>query len=276
MNWLIILAVGYLALCLYVRLSESRFIYYPSRGLDRTPDAQGWAHEEVWLTAADGVRVHGWWIPCPAPAKPEADRSPTVLFLHGNAGNISHRFEKLAILRDLGVDVLIIDYRGYGRSEGHPSEPGLYADARAAYDHLIQRRGVPVAHVVVYGESLGSAVAVQLATEVAVGGLVLEEPFTSAVDVGQKMFPFLPVRWLARSRYDSLAKIGQIRAPLLILHSRDDEMFPLSHAERLVAAAPQPGELVVLRGSHNEAFLVSDRIYREALQQFLAARPSGA
>jgi uncharacterized protein len=272
MSWLIIPVAAYLALLLYVRLNERRFIYYPSRDLGETPARRGWVYEEVALTAEDGVALHGWFIPAAAPARADDGGPATLLVLHGNAGNISHRLDKLGILRDLGWDVLAIDYRGYGRSGGAPSEPGLYADARAAYRHLVGPRAVPAARAFLYGESLGSAVAVQLATEVAAGGVIIEEPFTSAVEVGQKMFPFLPVGLIARSRFDTLGKIGRIRAPLLVLHSREDEMFPLAYAERLLAAAPAPKELVVLHGSHNDAFLASAPVYRDALRRFVAAQ----
>ena len=246
-------------------------IYLPDRRLEATPDAAGLSHEDVFLTTTDGVRIHGWFLPAPHALSP----SPfTVLFFHGNAGNISHRFEKLAVFHALGASVLIIDYRGYGRSEGKPSEEGTYRDAHAAYEYLIGKArsracGSTPHSIVVYGESLGSAIAVDLAAKVPVGGVILEEPFTSVGDVGQKMFPFLPVRLLARNKYDSLSKIGRINAPLLIFHSRDDEVFPFRHAERLFAAAREPKQLVELRGSHNDAFLTSADTYHAALKEFL-------
>ncbi len=257
------------ALALWIRWMEPRMTYFPSRILETTPSSLGWRFEELRLEASDGVGLHGWFIPRPA----EAIGPPfTVLFLHGNAGNISHRLEKLAILRGLGANVLILDYRGYGRSAGRPGEQGLYRDARAAYDHLIVRRRVDPRRVVLYGESLGAAVAVHLGSEVEVGALVLEEAFTSAAEVGQTMFPFLPMRLLVGHRYDSLRAMGRLRAPTLVLHSRDDEYFPLRHAERLVAAAGSNARLVVLRGGHNEAFRVSEPSYRRALQVFFAER----
>jgi fermentation-respiration switch protein FrsA (DUF1100 family) len=166
--------------------------------------------------------------------------------------------------------VLIIDYRGYGRSEGKPNEDGTYRDARAAYEYLTQTRNREPRTLVVYGESLGSAVAADLASKVEVGGLVLEEAFTSVADVGQRMFSFLPVRWLVRNKYDTLGKMPRIRAPLLILHSRDDEFFDMRHAQRLLAAANEPKQLVELHGSHNDAFLVSAPIYRASLHKFFA------
>jgi fermentation-respiration switch protein FrsA (DUF1100 family) len=253
LNWILPALVVYVGLLLLVMWREKSFIYYPERELAGAPPRA----EDVWLTTADGVRIHGWFVPA------ETNTALTVLFCHGNAGNISHRFEKLDILRELGANVLIFDYRGYGRSEGSPDEQGTYRDAQAAYDSLAGKT------VVVYGESLGAAVAVDLAAKNRVAGVVIEEAFTSAADVGRKMFPYLPVGLILRNRYDSLSKIGRINAPLLIFHSRDDEFFSMRHAERLLDAAREPKRLVELRGGHNDAFIVSGEIYRAALAEFL-------
>ena len=291
-----LLVILYVALLVLVMWREPQMIYYPAREIELTPDKAGLQYEDVWLTTADGVRINGWFVPAVA-ARPSTDsgrqlrsdepdataypalhRSAatttnqfTILFLHGNAGNISHRQEKLAILHELGAAVFILDYRGYGRSDGTPNEQGTYADARAAYEYLTKQRGLDPKHIILYGESLGSAVAVQLATEMPVGGVILEEAFTSVGDVGQKMFPFLPVRWVVRNKYDSLSKIARINAPLLLLHSRNDEIFPYHHAERLLAASREPKRLVEMRGNHNDAFAVSAETYQQALRDFIAS-----
>jgi len=290
MIYLVLTVAGYGALCVWVRVRETRMIFYPSRSWAATPAAVGLGYRDVELVARDGVRLHGWWVPAKAGAG-----AVTVLFLHGNAGNISHRLEKLVMLHELGANVLLLDYRGYGRSEGEPSEEGTYRDGEAALAWLLAgqmegRVGTdgPVApgrvlpqsgqdsvdgaaEVVVFGESLGTGVAVELAVRHRVRGVILEAPFTSIADVGQRLFPYLPVRWLARTRYENLAKIGQVRAPVLILHSREDEMFGLEHAERLFAAAAEPKRLVVLAGGHNDAFWVSAEVYRAAVREFLGA-----
>jgi fermentation-respiration switch protein FrsA (DUF1100 family) len=266
-NMLLVVVGALVALALLLRWREPSMIYFPSRQIELTPERVGFQFEDVWLTTSDGVRIHGWYLPAPL----QRGRL-VVLFLHGNAGNISHRYEKFEAFRDLGVDVFIIDYRGYGRSEGRPDEQGTYRDALAAYEYLTGRppvgRALLPRQIVLYGESLGAAVAVDLATKVPVGGVVTEEAFTSTADVGQKMFPFLPVRWLVKNKYDTLSKIGRINAPLLIFHSRDDEYFSMRHAERLLAAAQPPKHLVELRGGHNDAFLVSNVTWRHALKQF--------
>jgi uncharacterized protein len=264
LNLLIMLGLAYVGFALLVVWREPSLIYYPSRDFDTTTDP---TVEDVWLTTADNVRIHGRFVP------DSTNATLTVLFCHGNAGNLSHRTEKLAILHEIGVNVLIFDYRGYGHSEGKPDEQGTYRDAQAAYTYLTKTQNREPSTTVVYGESLGAAIAVDLASKVPVRGVIIEEPFTSAGDVGQKMFPFLPVRWLIRNKYDTLSKIADINAPLLILHSRDDEFFPTSHAERLFAAARAPKRFVELRGGHNDAFLVSGNTYRPALKDFLSRLP---
>ena len=260
MNLLLTILLVLVAFGLLLRWREPHLIYYPQRTPFTTPPGI----TDLNLTASDGVQIHGWFIPAIlAPA-------PTVLLFHGNAGNLSHRVEKIALLRAAGAAVCMIDYRGYGRSTGTPSEAGTYRDARAAYDYLITTRELASRDIVLYGESLGSAVAVELATQVPVGGVMIEEAFTSIPEVGQKMFPMLPVGWLVRNRYDTIHKMGRLQAPLLIFHSRQDELFPYQYAERLLAAAPEPKRLVELHGGHNDAFWQSQVVYRSALQQFFA------
>lgn len=251
-------------LVLLLRRAEPWLIYFPTRDLVATPSAVGLRYEDVWLRAADGTGLHGWYLP---------GDGPTVLFLHGNAGNISYRLDKLRVLHELGAAVLIIDYRGYGRSEGRPDEAGLYEDARAAYAWLLDR-AVPASAIVVYGESLGTAVAVDLAAGRDVAGVILEAVFTSAADVARELYPGVPVHRVLRTRFDTRAKVARLEAPLLVLHSQDDELFAVGHAEAIVTAAGQGGRLVRLRGGHNDAFQVSATVYREALREFLAAARS--
>jgi hypothetical protein len=258
---LVVIGLG-AALVLFLRWYEPRLIYLPLRDLERTPADLGLSYQDLRLQTADGQRIHAWFLPAGSAAP------VTVLFLHGNAGNISHRFEKLALLREVGADVLIIDYRGYGRSTGRPDEAGIYRDADAAYTYLVEARKIEPGRVVPYGESLGAAVAVDLAARKPVGGLILESVFSSGVDVGREMFPFLPMRWLVRNRYESISKIGRVQAPVLILHSRDDEFFGWHHPQRLFEAAHEPKRLVELRGGHNDAFLISSAPYVQALREF--------
>ncbi|MDX2168090.1 MAG: alpha/beta hydrolase [Deltaproteobacteria bacterium] len=255
------LLVGLLALTLMPHLAD-RFVYFPSRELDGgTPAAIGLAFEDVVLTSADGVRLHAWWVPAAQPRM-------TLLFLHGNGGNISHRLLKLAALSELDASVLLLDYRGYGRSDGTPSEAGTYADAQAAYDWL-RARGVAVEDIVVYGESLGGPIAVDLAARNPVGRLVLESSPSSIAAVARWHYPWLPTDWLLTYRYDALARLPRVRAPVLLLHSPTDEIVPYAMAEELYAAAPGDKRLVPLAGGHNDAFAVAAPVYQAALRDFL-------
>ncbi|MCX7826150.1 MAG: alpha/beta hydrolase, partial [Verrucomicrobiae bacterium] len=252
------------ALWLALRWLEWRSIYFPMQRMLTTPAEAGLVFEDVNFTASDGVKLHGWHLP-------RTDAKLTVLVCHGNAGNISDRIDKLAIFHSLGVNVFIFDYRGYGRSRGIPSEQGTYRDALAAYAWLRSEKKAQPKQIVLYGESLGCAVAVEVATQRDVGGVVLESGFTNVPDMARVIYPIIPLHLACRYRYDSLAKIGRLKAPLLILHSPDDEIVPFAQGERLFAAAPEPKRFVRLRGDHNGGFAVSEGVYREALRDFFRA-----
>lgn len=227
------------------------------------PGSFGWPYEELELAAEDGPRLHAWWIPGP----PEG---PVVLFSHGNGGNISHRFDKLGLFRRAGASVLIYDYRGYGRSTGTPSEQGTYRDGEAAWRWLTREKRIPPERVVLYGESLGSAIALELALREKPAGLILDSPFTSTIAMGQEIFPFLPVRWLVRYRYDNLSKIAKLSAPLLVMHSPEDDIVPYAMGRRLFEAAPAPKDFFEMKGNHNDGFADTGPAYGEALKAFLA------
>lgn len=236
--------------------------HVPGRSLEATPAARGLDYETVRIDTADGERLHGWFLPDPG-------ARGTVLFLHGNAGNISHRLDSLSLLRDLGVQVLIIDYRGYGESTGTPGEEGLYADARAAWAHLTGERGIPPERIVALGRSLGSAVAARLATERPLAGVILEAAFTSVTDLAARQYPMFPVRPLLRHRYDTQANLQSVQQPVLVVHGRDDTIVPPAHGEALFEAAPNAVDYILLDGGHDDAFLTSEQAYRRALDAFL-------
>jgi len=259
---LLIAASAYAALCAALFFAQHRLVYLPDATLYATPAALGLDFQERWIATADGVRLHAWWIPGPREA-------PAVLFLHGNAGNISHRLDTIRLLAELGVGVLIVDYRGYGRSGGTPDEQGSYEDARAALAHLSRELGVPAERVVVFGRSLGGGIASWLAAHHDCAGLVLESTWTSLPDLAATIYPLFPVRLLARIRYDSLSRVAVARCPVLVVHSRDDEIVPFSHGERLFAAAREPKRLLAISGSHNEGFLLSGAPYRDGIARFL-------
>lgn len=259
---LALLALGYAAIGLLVWAAQERLVYFPVRELAATPSAVGLAYEDVALSAEDGVALHGWFVPAAAPRA-------TVLFLHGNGGNVSHRLEKLAIFGRLRLNVLIVDYRGYGKSAGTVGEEGTYRDARAAWRHLTQARKLAPEAIVIYGESLGGAVATRLAAEQQPRALIVESSFTSIPELGAELYPWLPVRWLSRIRYDSRAAIAGVHAPVLVIHSRGDDIIPFRHGEALFAAANEPKQLLEIRGDHNAGFLTSGAQYVEGIDAFL-------
>ncbi len=259
---LLLLGLGYALVVGLMFVTQDRLVYMPSSTISGTPERVGLDYEDVHLTAEDGVRLHGWFLPGPN------DDSPVLLFLHGNAGNIGHRLHSLQQFHELGMAVLIIDYRGYGRSAGRPDEQGTYADARAAWRYLVEERAFPSEAVVLFGRSLGAAVAADLATEVQPGAVILESAFTSAADLGARHYPWLPVRALLRHQYDALDRVERIKAPILLAHSREDEIVPFSHTERLQAVAPD-ARVLEMQGGHNDGFLATGEAYIEGLRTFL-------
>jgi fermentation-respiration switch protein FrsA (DUF1100 family) len=283
MTWslVVVVVLAYVALLLLLRLNESRLIYFPGsqRSLLAPPTSLDLPVERVTFPTEDGLTLASWVIP--------AGRDSTGLWLlicHGNAGNLSEfgRPVHYAGLRELGLHLFAFDYRGYGESEGVPTESGLYKDADAAYRYLRDGRGVPAERIIVFGHSLGSAVAVDLASRVPVGGLIVEGALTSVVDRGQELYPFFPVRWIAGTRFASFEKISRVAAPKLFLHATGDEVIPVAHGRRLYQEAPPPKIFVELRGGHGDAFDVDSANYFGAIERFLTtlssetnARPSG-
>ena len=268
----LLLAIAYLGLLLLLRLNESRLIYFPGaeRSLLAPPSSLGLPVERVTLPTRDGLTLVSWVISSPHSS------GLWLLICHGNAGNLSEfdRPVHYAGLRGLGLNLLAFDYRGYGESEGAPSESGLYQDADAAYQYLRERRGIPAERIIVFGHSLGSAVAVDLASRVPVGGLIVEGALTSVVDRGAELYPYIPVRWIAGSRFGSIEKISKVPAPKLFLHATGDEVIPLAHGRRLYQAAPPPKTFVELRGGHGDAFDVDSANYFGAIERFLTTLPS--
>jgi len=243
---------------------EEAFIYFPSREEFGTPADHGLDYHEAYLTTADGVRVHGWHVPARGPL--------TLLWFHGNAGHVGHRLEQLALIHErLGVGLFLLDYRGYGRSEGRPSEQGTYRDASAALAYLRAQREMDPEGIVLYGQSLGCAVAVELATRGRVRGLILEAPFASVPAVARAIYPFLPVGPFIRNRYDSLSRIARVGAPVLILHSEHDEIVPYAQGRALFAAAAEPKRFyTILSAGHNDPYYRGGSGYWQALREFLA------
>jgi hypothetical protein len=265
--WRVLLLTAFLLTVLPL-LFETRLIYHPQRAHDVSARELGLAAEPVTLRAEDGVAIDALFLPV-------ASSRFTVLFAHGNAGNLSHRLDRVLFLQSkLRVDVLLFDYRGFGRSEGRPDEAGTYRDARAAYRWLVESRRVPPERIVLMGESLGSAVALDLAVSHPARALVLESPFTSVPDMAAVVFPFLPARWLVRTRYDNLGKIDRLRMPLLVLHGDRDDIVPFAQGRRLFDAAPQPKRFFAIAGAgHNDTYVVGGTPYWKAVADFLDGLP---
>jgi len=260
----IIVLAAYVAVCIVVGLFQRRLIYFPTREYEFVPTDVGLSFEEVTLTGGDGVRLCAWLIPHQAP-------KGTVLFFHGNGGNISHRLVAVKTWHNLGYTVLILDYRGYGRSEGTPSEAGLYRDAQAAWRYLTESRGEKADRIILFGESLGGAVAIDLAANCRPAALVVESTFPSLLAVAKLHYPLLPVGLLLRERYDSLGKIARVSCPKLFFHGTDDELIPLAVARPLYDAATPPKQLIETPGGHNEAGFTYSSAYADRLGAFLDA-----
>jgi uncharacterized protein len=279
MRWLVT-ALGwgvaiYVGLALYLYVFQARHVYFPdlpSRRVTATPADIGLAFETVTLSTSDGERLAGWFIPAPA-------ARGTLLYLHGNGGNMGHRLDPIAVFHALGLSIFIIDYRGYGASSGKPSEDGTYQDALAAWQYLTQQKRLMPEAIVVFGESLGGSIAAWLAARHPPAGLVIYASFTSVPEMAQELYPMFPALWLSRYHYDTRAALDSVHCPVLIMHSPDDEIIPFSHGQALLAAAHEPKRLVELAGGHNDALLVSQQIYAREVGNFLQplfSRPRGS
>ncbi|MEJ2199546.1 MAG: alpha/beta hydrolase [Desulfuromonadaceae bacterium] len=250
---------------------EQHFLFFPERELAATPALYRLAYQEVYFAAADGTRLHGWYLP-------GDPNRPLILFCHGNAGNISHRLDNLYLLHQLGPSLFIFDYRGYGLSEGKAGETGTYSDARGALAWL-QQKGWSPGKMVYFGRSLGAAVALQLALEQPPAALILETPFTSVAAMGRQHYPLLSIffGWLLNARYDNLAKIGQLQCPLLIFQGDQDRIVPPAMARQLFEQANEPKTWHLIGGAdHNDTYEVGGAAYWAAwtaLLEGLAQQP---
>ncbi|NCO84337.1 MAG: alpha/beta hydrolase [Nitrospirae bacterium CG_4_10_14_3_um_filter_44_29] len=260
---LIGLALGYLLLIGFVYLRQGSMVYYPTKEIEGTPADIGLKYEEITLKTKDSVNLSAWYVPA-------KDERGVVLFCHGNAGNISHRLDSIRIFHDLGLSVFIFDYRGYGRSEGSATEKGTYLDAESAWEYLVNVKGARPEKIILFGRSLGSAVAAELALKHKAAGIIIESGFKTIPALGAKFFPYLPLRLISRFQYSTIDKVGMIKMPKLFIHSPQDEMIPYEHGAALFKNATEPKEFLQITGGHNEGFLTSGKIYTEGLGRFIA------
>lgn len=251
---------------------DSQFIFFPDRDVSQTPADVGLHYEDARFTAADGVQLHGWFVPA------AGESADTLVWFHGNAGNIGDRIDNLLLItRRLSVNVFIFDYRGYGNSDGKPSELGLYADGEAALAYLRARGDVDMNRLTLFGRSLGCAVAVELATRHPVKAVILESPFTSIDAMAHRMrgglTALIPTSWVVRSKFDSLSKIGNIHSPLMLLHGDRDDIVPIEMAHELFAAADAPKRFYPIKGAgHNDTVSIGGDAYFAALKEFISER----
>jgi fermentation-respiration switch protein FrsA (DUF1100 family) len=248
-----------------IRLFENSFVYFPPRFPEGfpLPELYGSHVEDVWLTTLDRVRVNGWYLPNPPSQK-------VLLWFHGNAENIGYGIDHLAFYSRLSVNVFAVDYRGYGKSEGSPDEPGVYRDADAAYDYLIRERHIPPEDIFVFGHSLGGAVAIDLASRRECGGLIVQSSFTSVREMARRTFRIPLFEYLPKSQFNSLAKIRRVQAPILIIHGTRDETVPFSMGQRLFEAAPEPKSFFpVETAGHNNVIEVGGDSLLNHLKSFL-------
>ena len=255
----------YVLLSLVLYLLQGKMVFLadlPGRALTAMPSDIGLEYEDVSLVTSDDERLHGWYVPA-------AKSRGVVLFFHGNAGNISHRLDSIGIFHQLGLDILIIDYRGYGRSTGKASEKGTYMDAQAAWSYLVNERGIAANRIMVFGRSLGGAIGAWLGTRHTPGAVIIESSFTSGVDMAHRLYPFLPARLITRLRYPVEEYASRLKCPVLVVHSRDDEIIPFDMGRSIYAAVKQRKSFLELSGDHNNGIFISRQDYIAGLDGFI-------
>ncbi len=257
-----ILSIGYGGLCIIVYLFQGKLIYFPTNTLMYTPNNYSFDYEDIFFTTEDNIKLHGWFIPAP-------ESRGTILFHHGNAGNISDRLESIAIFRKLDYNVFIFDYRGFGKSRGTPSEQGTYLDALAAWTYLTQGKNIDARRIIIFGRSLGASIAAWLAQRTQPGALILESAFTSARDMAEAHYGFLPVKWLIKFKYSTQSYLEKVVCPVLIIHSSQDDIVPYQFGKTLFQIANEPKEFLKISGGHNDGFLISGDIYINGLKNFI-------
>jgi fermentation-respiration switch protein FrsA (DUF1100 family) len=273
MWWILLVPlVLYALVCAGVALEQGKLVWFPGPPPAGTPADHGLAYDELRLVAADGVAIHAWRVRNPTPAR------AVVIVCHGNAGNVESRIPLARAFLAMECDVVLFDYRGYGASSGAPTEEGTYLDAEAAWTWA-RSAGFAPERIVAYGESLGGAVAIELARRHPVAAVVVEDTFTSLRDMGARFYPWLPVGLVLRIRYDSIAKIGALGVPVMVVHSRGDDLVPFELGQRLFAAAQGPKRFLETEGGHNAGGFATRPAWCAEVRTFLLdalARPVAA
>jgi len=251
----------------FVYFKQSSLIYYPNlagRNITATPENIGLKFDDVEFFTEDRIKLHGWFIP-------HDQARGTLLFFHGNAGNISHRLDSIEIFHQLNLNVFIFDYRGYGQSDGKTTEHGTYRDAEAAWQYLTESRQIKPREIIIFGRSLGASIAAWLASQHQPASLIVESGFSSIPAMAKRLYPYLPVGWLAHFKYDTREYVSRTSCPVLIAHSTDDEIIPFDEGREIYRTANEPRRFYEMRGGHNDGFLISGSDYRDELRSFIQA-----
>ena len=265
-NSVLISLLGLLFINVWIYTQQTGMLFYPYPDLEATPADWNLAYEDVAITTTDNIKLHGWYLPVKG-------AKHAVLFFHGNAGNISHRGDSLEIFHRLGLNTLIIDYRGYGKSEGSISEQGFYRDAKAAWQYLIEHKKFQAKDIIIFGRSLGGAVATQLASQVQPRGLIIESTFSSVKDMARIMMPFISRLIYLRYGFDTVSMIQQVKSSVLLLHSPEDDIIPYALGQKVFAAANSLKYSYEMQGGHNDGFMQSQPDYEQAIETFLGYLP---
>lgn len=266
--FLILAVLAYGSFMIWLVVNEARLIYHPTRVVALPNNVPGLHTDRVELVAKDNIRLVGWAI-----RTPKGDSTGAwMIYLHGNTGNIADWTERYALFTRLGINILAVDYRGFGESEGQPEEQGIYLDAEAMYDYLLDVLHVPPHRIVLYGHSLGTGVAVELASRHEPACIILEAAYRSVPDRAQELYPYVPAKWLAQNRFDSMKKIMTLTVPKLIIHATDDETIPFEHGQALYDSAASPKTMLVLKGGHSDAIFAEKERFLSTMQAFLSAQ----
>jgi fermentation-respiration switch protein FrsA (DUF1100 family) len=261
-HWAILIPILVGAFYFFYPKIENFFVFFPQRAFDFAPESFGLAYEDSYFTTEDGKKLHGWFFP-------GEKAQPAILHFHGNAGNISHRLDLVQPFLRKGLSVFLFDYRGFGKSEGRPSEKGLYRDGMAAYDYLVQKKGILPSNIVLHGHSVGAAVAIEVALRRSVRSVILESAFTSTKDMAKTipifflLAPFLP------ANYNNVEKVDRLRISKLFIHGESDEIVPFSMGQKLFKAAADPKFFYPVKDAgHNDVFIVGGEKYFEIFAEF--------
>lgn len=258
----VFLALAYVVVTIFMYFYQDKMVFVPTRNSVMTPDEFGIKFEEVSLRVSEQDSIHGWYFPVDSSA-------PTILFCYGNAGNKSRRMISIQFFIEQGLNLVIFDYRGYGQSDGKPGETNCYDDVERVYRWLVDEKKISPKKIIIFGRSLGGAIAIELATRVECAGLIVESSFTSIPDMSRLMFPYMFTDQLTKNKFDSIKKIKSVECPLLVTHSVEDDLIPFSMGRKLFEQGAEPKMFFELTGRHNDRDFLRDSAYIQTIKEFV-------